>query len=206
MALIQKSVSKAAAARRLQDDERVLELERVVQSLGNREEYAGEITRLWGQAQEKFILIGKYLMQAKIRLPHGEYEDMIARDLPFGKKAAHMIRAAAEAIESGRLHANEVPPNYSVVYALATLTDDQLTLARSQGLVNPKITRPKIFAFKRSFLPPPDADRSDRSLLLEQLREQRRRLDEEIHRLEEEIGCGVTIDGTSRQVDEMADA
>jgi hypothetical protein len=206
MALIQKSVSKAAAARRLQDDERVLELERVVQNLGNREEYAGEITRLWGQAQEKFILIGKYLMQAKIRLPHGEYEDMIARDLPFGKKAAHMIRAAAEAIESGRLHANEVPPNYSVVYALATLTDDQLTLARSQGLVNPKVTRPKIFAFKRSFLPPSDADRSDRSLLLEQLREQRRRLDEEIHRLEEEIGCGVTIDGTSRQVDEMADA
>jgi hypothetical protein len=206
MALIQKSVSKAAAARRLQDDERVLELERVVQNLGNREEYAGEITRLWGQAQEKFILIGKYLMQAKIRLPHGEYEDMIARDLPFGKKAAHMIRAAAEAIESGRLHANEVPPNYSVVYALATLTDDQLTLARSQGLVNPKVTRPKIFAFKRSFLLSPDADRSDRSLLLEQLREQRRRLDEEIHRLEEEIGCGVTIDGTSRQVDEMADA
>jgi hypothetical protein len=206
MALIQKSVSKAAAARRLQDDERVLELERVVQNLGNREEYAGEITRLWGQAQEKFILIGKYLMQAKIRLPHGEYEDMIARDLPFGKKAAHMIRAAAEAIESGRLHANEVPPNYSVVYALATLTDDQLTLARSQGLINPKVTRPKIFAFKRSFLPPPGADRSDRSLLLEQLREQRRRLDEEIHRLEEEIGCGVTIDGTSRQVDEMADA
>jgi hypothetical protein len=206
MALIQKSVSKAAAARRLQDDERVLELERVVQNLGSREEYAGEITRLWGQAQEKFILIGKYLMQAKIRLPHGEYEDMIARDLPFGKKAAHMIRAAAEAIESGRLHANEVPPNYSVVYALATLTDDQLTLARSQGLINPKVTRPKIFAFKRSFLPPSDADRSDRSLLLEQLREQRRRLDEEIHRLEEEIGCGVTIDGTSRQVDEMADA
>jgi hypothetical protein len=38
------------------------------------------------------------------------------------------------------------------------------------------------------------------------LHEQRRRLDEEIHRLEEEIGCGVTIDGTSRQVDEMADA
>ena len=206
MALIQKSVSKAAAARRLQDDERVLELERVVQSLGNREEYAGEITRLWGQAQEKFILIGKYLMQAKIRLPHGEYEDMIARDLPFGKKAAHMIRAAAEAIESGRFHANEVPPNYSVVYALATLTDDQLTLARSQGLVNPKVTRPKIFAFKRSFLLPSDADRSDKSLLLEQLREQRRRLDEEIHRLEEEIDCGVTIDGTSRQVDEMADA
>ena len=206
MALIQKSVSKAAAARRLQDDERVLELERVVQNLGNREEYAGEITRLWGQAQEKFILIGKYLMQAKIRLPHGEYEDMIARDLPFGKKAAHMIRAAAEAIESGRLHANEVPPNYSVVYALATLTDDQLKLARSQGLVNPKVTRPKIFAFKRSFLPTADANRSDRSLLLEQLREQRRRLDEEIHRLEEEIGCGVTIDGTSRQMDEMADA
>jgi hypothetical protein len=206
MALIQKSVSKAAAARRLQDDARVLELERVVQNLVRREDYVGEITRLWGQAQEKFFLIGKYLMQAKIRLPHGEYEDMIARDLPFGKKAAHMIRAAAEAIESGRFQANEVPPNYSVVYALATLTDDQLALARSQGLVNPKVTRPKVMAFKRSFLPPPDARPSDKSLLLEQLREQRRRLDEEIRRLEEEIGRGITIDGTSRRMDEMADA
>src|SRR5690242_13908210 len=129
MSLIQKSVSKAAAARRLQDDERVLELERVVRNLDSREEYASEITRLWGQAQEKFLLIGKYLMQAKIRLPHGEYENLIARDLPFGKKAAHMIRAAAEAIESGRFKLEEVPPNYSVVYALATLTDEQLAAA-----------------------------------------------------------------------------
>src|SRR3954462_513992 len=177
MALIQKSVSKAAAARRLQDDERVLELERVVQSLGNREEYAGEITRLWGQAQEKFFLIGKYLMQAKIKLPHGEYEDLIARDLPFGKKAAHMIRAAAEAIESGRLRTEEVPPNYSVVYALATLTDEQLMMARSEGLVNPNVTRPKVMAFKRSLLSLPPANHSEKSLLLEQLREQRRRLD-----------------------------
>src|SRR5689334_1453948 len=199
MSLIQKSVSKAAAARRLQDDERVMELERVIRNFNSREEYVGEIIRLWGQAQEKFFLIGKYLMQAKIKLPHGEYEDLIARDLPFGKKAAHMIRAAAEAIESGRLQADEVPPNYTVVYALATLTDDQLKLARSQGLVSPKVTRPKVLAFKRSLLPLPAASLSDRSLVLERLREQRRRLDEE-------IGRGTTIDGTSRRMDEVADA
>lgn len=187
MSLIQKSISRTTAAARLRDDERVGELERVVQDFKSREEFVAEISRLWRQAQEKFLIIGRYLIKAKTTLPHGDYEAMIDVDLPFGRKTAFQIRSAAEAIDSRRLLPEEAPASYATVYALASLSDEHLAIARAQGLVRPTVSRPAVIAFKKSL-----QGRDDKTLplrqRLHQLLERRRKLDDEISRLRLELG------------------
>ncbi|MDR3517461.1 MAG: hypothetical protein P4M00_16780 [Azospirillaceae bacterium] len=190
MSLIQKSISKTTAAARLRDDERVGELERVVQDFKNREEFVAEITRLWRQAQEKFLVIGRYLLKAKATLPHGDYESMIDSDLPFGRKTAFQIRAAAEAIDSRRLLPEEAPPSYATVYALASLSDEQLAMARARGLVRPTISRPAVLAFKKSLKTDLDPTAPLRQRL-EQLLERRRKLDAEINRIKLQLGAEI---------------
>ena len=49
--------------------------------LSTREAYAAEVSRLWLEAQDRFVAIGEYLVHAKETLPYGEYEKLRA-DVP----------------------------------------------------------------------------------------------------------------------------
>jgi len=75
----------------------------VVERLPSRQAYAEELTRLWREAQDRFVAIGEYLLQAKETLPHGDYEKMVEVDLPFGRAVAHTLRTVASAVNEGRL-------------------------------------------------------------------------------------------------------
>jgi hypothetical protein len=158
-----------------------------------RDQYAAEIHALWKQAQSAFLRIGHYLDLAKERLPHGEFEEMIERDLPFDRRTAFMIRSAARAVRSGRLPAERLPPNYSVIYQLATLDDDKLKAAEAEGLIRPTLRRSEVIAFKRRLGAPSDivgAERRRRELLeaREKLLRQQREIAEQLDRIEAEIG------------------
>ena len=59
-------------------------LSNTVRDCDSAQEFVAEIEKLWGEAQEKFLTIGRYLVQAKVRLRHGEFEQMVATQLPFG--------------------------------------------------------------------------------------------------------------------------
>src|SRR6476661_2553236 len=131
---LRRSVSGALSRRALKDagppqevlpqgDPRIDMLTNAVVRLERREDFAREIGALWKRAQATFLTIGQYLNQAKDRLPHGEFNAMIERDLPFGSKTAHQIRAASAAVQSGRLPAAQLPPNYTTLYYLSTLPD-----------------------------------------------------------------------------------
>jgi hypothetical protein len=115
-----------------------------------REEFAARIGVLWKDAQRTFVEIGRQLQRAKAQLPHGDFEGMVERDLPFGKNAAYKLRVVAEAIDTGRLPSDFAPQDYSTCYLIASLKDEELAVARERNLVRPDVTRADLLAFKRS--------------------------------------------------------
>lgn len=131
-------------------DNRMEAISNAVLTLTSRQEYAAEIRIKWSEAREKFLTVGRYLVRAKATLPHGEFEQMVERDLPFSVETAYHLRCVAEAVDGGRLQPPELPGSYSVAYQLVTLDDAELGLARERGLVRPDVSRADIVRFKRT--------------------------------------------------------
>lgn len=148
-----------------------------------RADYAAAITALWNRARDSFIAIGQALEQAKMRLPHGEFERMIEADLPFDKRTAHQIRVAAIAVTSGRLPAARLPSSYSTIYHLATLPTDAIQQAERQGLIRPDLRRSEVIAFKRGFSTRASDERGRFEAELLRLLRQRDEIDSRIARL-----------------------
>jgi hypothetical protein len=133
-------------------DRRAEEFTLAIPDSDRREDYVATVTALWNRARDCFVAIGRALEQAKARLPHGEFERMVANDLPFNKSVAHQIRVAAAAVSSGRLPARQLPGNYTTIYHLATLDAEALSQAEKAGLFRPNLRRSEVIAFKRQFL------------------------------------------------------
>src|SRR3954468_2012151 len=195
---------------------RIAELTRRVIPLDDKASYVAEIAKLWAEAQDRFLTIGRYLVIARRTLKHGEFEAMIARELPFTKATAHQLRTVAEAVDEGRFKEEELPRSYATVYYLTTLSPGQLELARKRGLVSPETTRPAVIAFKRSLkegqagiigeLPQNAAGLRRQKILAEITRRQR-----EIASLEAELAeldrSGAIIDGQAVEIrDEPTEA
>jgi len=119
-----------------------------VVELLTEEEVVNEVTKLWGEAQERFLAIGRYLVRAKTRFS-GSFEKQIVGSLPFGKQIAYQLRMVAEAVDSGRLSEASLPRSYATAFRLATLAPPDLNLAKARGLVCSSVTRPEVDAFKR---------------------------------------------------------
>ena len=163
-------------------DLRVEKVELALIPLKTKSEYVEHITALWIGAQERFLVIGKYLVNARTSLPHGEYEDMVERDLPFGTSVAHRLRTVAEAVEAKRITETECPKSYAAAYLVARLNDTELMKARERGLVQPMTTRSTIEAFRRELLGPPSSDR-----LRDELERKKRHLLAQLRRIDEEL-------------------
>jgi hypothetical protein len=152
-----------------------------------RPEFVAEISRLWNEAHDKFLAIGRYLIQAKQALPHGDYQPMIQRDLPFTPATARMIVTATQAIDSGRLPVDRVPHCYSTVYLLTTLSDEERTAAEQQGLIRPDVRRQEIVSFKRD-LATSSIDEGERLCIeRERLQAEQRRIVERLAQIEAAI-------------------
>ncbi len=90
-----------------------------------------------------------------------------------------------------------VPPNYTIIYHLATLDDDALRIAEQQGLIRPDLRRSELLTFKRSRgTTNPAAERALKAHLNKLIR-QRLKLDEEIAqaRARLEGSHGMVVDG-----------
>jgi ADP-heptose:LPS heptosyltransferase len=109
--------------------------------------YVLEIQKLWDDAADSFLTIGRYLMRAKRTLKHGEFEHMVRGQLPFNKNAAHRLRRVAEDIDGGRLDQAILPRNYTTIYRFVTMDDETLERARHEGVMNPDVTHKQIGAF-----------------------------------------------------------
>jgi hypothetical protein len=179
--------------------------------LETKAEYVLEIGRLWSQAQDRFLQIGNYLVFAKKKLKHGEYERMISDELPFQRSVAHALKAVAEAVRDERLFKDELPNSYSTAYLLTSLPDDGIEEARTRGLVGPDVRRSRVAEFCREFRlksalntsPPQTRLLKERDALLLQ----RRRIDERLAQVERALalhdrggrGRGTVLDGKASE-------
>lgn len=182
------SITRSAARRprteysEASPSERARRLSNTVLDLKDTGAYVTEIGKLWSEAQEKFVVIGRYLNQAKATLPHGEFEHMIATQLPFGRHVAFQLRSVAAAVDSGRLLEDELPHSYATAYKLAILEDRHLGVARERGLVRPAVTRREIEAFRREMADAASPQGAPGALVREW-----KAISREVERLEEQL-------------------
>jgi hypothetical protein len=171
-------------------DNRAEMLALVPQDCRTPEEFISEISNLWRQTKARFLLIGRYLIAAKERWPHGEYERNIEEHLPFGPEVARQITAVARAVYlKQRFSEDELPSSYSIAYHLTTLSDEQLAAARSQSLLREDLKRREIIAFKKTT--------DVRGIIIDQtpgidveaLREERRRLMARLDEIDRELAA-----------------
>jgi hypothetical protein len=118
--------------------------------LVSRQEFADEIGRLWRISQKHFLQIGRYLNQAKDQIPHGEFEEMIQRDLPFTPAIGRQLRTVALFVDGGAIDVEKLPDSYSTLYQIATLSAEERQLAEEQRLIRPTVTRKEIETLKKS--------------------------------------------------------
>jgi hypothetical protein len=130
-------------------DKRFTALSEANVQCSNTSDFVREIVKLWSDAQRKFALIGRYLIQAKATLPHGEYQRMVERELPFGYAMANQLRSVAEAIEAGILPVDRMPRDCTAAYYLAKMTPDERQQAEAVGLIRQDVSRREVVEFKR---------------------------------------------------------
>ena len=111
-------------------------------------DYIETISDLWSAAQKNFVQIGRYLIAAKERLPHGHYETMIAEELPFSRANANMFRTIAEAIDNKKVEERQLPRDITAAYHVVTLNDVGLAKAAEQGMLRPETKRTQVLQFK----------------------------------------------------------
>lgn len=177
--------------------------------LRSPDEYVREISRLWREAQQSFLAIGRYLVQAKRKLAHGEFQTMIEASLPFGRQTAYELRMIAEAVDGGRIPEPKLPQAASVAYQLATLKPNDLAAAEQDGLVRSDLRRPEIIAWKRERLRQSAGANHEalvrrRARLAEIIRRHEEELEKarrELAELDEAVGSRVIIDGNAEEQD-----
>ena len=131
----------------LDDTSRFKVMTHAIRTLETENEVLAEVEKLWTEAQEKFLTIGRYLVQAKGRF-HRTYEASILPLLPFGKGVAFQLRAVATAVDEGRLLEEEMPRSYATAYQLVSLTPRHFDLARKENLVRRDVLRREVDAFR----------------------------------------------------------
>lgn len=173
-------------------DIRIDRIENAEIPLTRKEDFIREISKLWQDTYNRFVLIGRYLNRAKETLPHGDYQAMVERELPFGVKVAHQLRAVASAIDLGVLPTERLPHSYSIIYQITTLSEDEREAAFRENIIRPDTTRAELIRFKRTVRSRP----SDRRAALEA--EHRRLLaeiavlQERLRTVEDELGYTVS--------------
>lgn len=116
--------------------------------LSSEADVVEEVSKLWSEAQDKFLAIGRYLRRAKDRFP-GSFERKIVAALPFGKNVAYQLRLVAEAVDLGRFPEEHLPRSYSTAFQLITLSDPDFEEAKKRDLVRSTVTRPEVNAFRQ---------------------------------------------------------
>jgi hypothetical protein len=104
--------------------------------------YADRITATWQKATGSIIETGALLLEAKDKVEHGEFEEMIKRELPFGPRAARMLMdIARNPILSDRNHGSVLPPSWRTLYELTRVPADVLIAKIEDHTINPEMER-----------------------------------------------------------------
>lgn len=118
------------------------------------EDYVAEIRTLWTEAAETFLLIGRYLNQAKEALPHGDFQRMVEENLPFDKSRAYQLRMVAHMVDAGRVKEVDLPRSSATAFLFTSLDAQGLARAKEDRILRPDIRRQEVVTWKRCLLGP----------------------------------------------------
>jgi len=171
----------------LEGDARVTALRLAKHEPHTPDDYVEAIGTLWGRAQSAFLEIGKLLLKAKERLPHGEYTAALEAKLPFSSRTAYQLREATRwALEMDKrqtIMLDRLPGSYSIIYLLSTLDPPMLEAAESDGLIRPDLRRAELLAWRQDKAGRVE-DRASLEARRDKLRRERERLESEIRQIE----------------------
>lgn len=127
--------------------------EAVLSVLHSRAYWAERIGAAWRSSVEGILQTGRELIEAKAELPHGEFEAMVATELPFGSRTARrLMTVARDPRISERTHGSVLPPSWRTLYELTKLPDDQFEARIADGTIRSDMQRADL---KRSAWQPP---------------------------------------------------
>lgn len=113
----------------------------------DRAYFAKEINAAYRRSVESILEIGDLLIAAKEKLPHGEYEEMVDEDLPFGPSQARRYKRIAEDERlRKRAHVHALPAAMSTLVELSKCTDEQLDRID----IHPDLKRSEVETIRRA--------------------------------------------------------
>ena len=104
--------------------------------------WARRIAAAYRGGAEAFIETGRLLIEAKAALDHGEYEDMVERDLSFSPSTARKLVAIARDTRiANRSTVERLPPAWTILYEITKLDDKTFSAMLAEGSINPGMTK-----------------------------------------------------------------
>lgn len=121
-----------------------------VSVVGTGGAWATAIRSAWHKSVEGIIECGRLLCEAKAALPHGEFGQMCAKELPFNTRIGQMLMAISnDERVLNAIHGSYLPTSYRTLYDLTRLNDEQWALAESRGLLRPDLERNEVAAIRK---------------------------------------------------------
>ena len=109
--------------------------------------YVTKITAAWQKSVDGIIETGAWLLEAKDKVEHGKFEEMIERELPFGPRAARMLMdIARNPVLSDRNRGSVLPPSWRTLYELSRLDEPVLLAKIEDHTINPEMERRDVVA------------------------------------------------------------
>jgi|GEM_PF-6869665 len=108
-----------------------------------RAQWASRIRAEHKETVGAFLKLGLTLIAAKKSLPHGEFLEMIEKDLPFtASTAQRLMKISADLrIAANAAHVQLLPSSWGTLYELTKVPDAAFAQAAESGAIHPQMTR-----------------------------------------------------------------
>ena len=114
-----------------------------------RREWVQKITARYQESVGAIVDVGRYLIQAKEQLTHGEFGSMVADDLPFSWRTANcFIAIAKNPTLANSHHGANLPTSWRTLSELARLPQEVLEEALDDGRITPELQRKEVALLK----------------------------------------------------------
>ncbi len=121
-----------------------------------RWERVQKITTCYQESVGAIVDVGRYLIQAKEQLTHGEFGSMVADDLPFSWRTANcFIAIAKNPTLANSHHGANLPTSWRTLSELARLPQEVLEEALDDGRITPELQRKDVALLKPVAFPRP---------------------------------------------------
>lgn len=115
-----------------------------------RAELAEGILAVWHKGREQILKIGRLLIEAKDKLGHGNFTQMVLEDMPFSPRQAQTFMEIARSPRiSNPKNSSLLPVAVETLKAIDKLSDGEYEAALSHGVIRPNVTEREVREFQR---------------------------------------------------------